>query len=327
MSSPSGSEPSSRGVAGTTPRLDESELAELRTIRDLIRWGASRFAEAGLAFGHGTDNPLDEAVALVLHALYLTPDLPSSYLGSRVTERERGEVFDLLRERIEKRRPAAYLIGEAWFAGLSFYVDERVLIPRSPMAELIEQRFSPWLEADRAERILDLGTGSGCIAVACAHAFPRARIDAVDLSAAALEVAQINVARHGLEARVRLIQSDLFAELGGERYDLIVSNPPYVSAKESADLPQEYRHEPSLALEAGEAGLDVVVRILRHAPAHLTHEGILVVEVGASAPNLLRRFPQVPFVWPELARGGEGVFLLSAEQLHDVHPLLAWTGA
>jgi ribosomal protein L3 glutamine methyltransferase len=288
----------------------------LLTLRDWVRWGASRLSEAGVFFGHGTDNALDEAVNLVLHAVHLEHDLPPAYLDARLVPAERDAVVRLFRRRIDERIPAAYLTQEARFADLNFYVDERVLVPRSPMAELIESRFAPWLEPDRVERILDLCTGSGCIGIACAYMFPDARIDATDISEPALEVARINVERHGLEDRVRLMRSDLFDALAGDDvYDLVVSNPPYVGREELAVLPEEYRREPALGLESGDEGLDSVSRILADASGHLSPGGIIVVEVGHSAPALAARFPEVPFLWVELERGGEGIFVLTAEQL------------
>lgn len=291
--------------------------ASLHTLRDCVRWGASRFREAGLFFGHGTDNALDEALALVLHALHLDHSLPESYLDTRLTPGELEQVLALIGRRVEERIPAAYLTHEAWFAGLSFYVDERVLVPRSPIAELIEARFEPWLDAEATTRILDLCTGSGCIAVACALAFPQADVVASDLSEAALEVAGINVRRHGLEGRLRLVHSDLFADLPPGDFDLIVSNPPYVPDSTMEALPREYLHEPSLGLKAGPRGLDVVIRMLAEAPERLRPGGVLVVEVGEAQAALAERFPQVPFLWLEFERGGEGVFLLTAEQLAE----------
>ncbi|BCX82061.1 ribosomal protein L3 glutamine methyltransferase [Methylomarinovum caldicuralii] len=287
----------------------------LHTIRDFIRWGASRFNAAGLHFGHGTDNALDEAAALVLHSLHLPYDLPDFYLEACLTPEEKRQLADILDRRIETRKPAAYLTHEALFCGLSFYVDERVLVPRSPIAELIEQRFSPWLDGVGVERVLDLCTGSGCIAVACAYAFPEARVDAVDLSADALEVARINVRRHHLAERIELLAGDLFEPVAGRRYQLIVSNPPYVGREAWRKLPPEYHAEPKMGLESGPEGLDCVLRILAGAGDHLSDDGVLVVEVGASAEALRRRCPQVPFLWLEFERGGEGVFLLSAEQV------------
>lgn len=287
----------------------------LATVADFIRWGASRFVEAELVFGHGTETALDDAAALVLHALHLPADLPEVYFRSVLAETERDTVLALLQRRIDERRPAPYLTNEAWFAGLAFYVDERVLIPRSPIAELIEREFTPWVESGSVARILDLCTGSGCIAVACAYGFPHARVDALDISTDALDVARRNVEQHGLASRVRLVQSDLFGTVPADRYDIIVSNPPYVSDAEMSKLPREYRYEPAVGLVGGEDGLDAVGVILKQAFRCLTRSGILVVEVGDSADAVMQKFPQIPFLWLDFRRGGHGVFLLTAEQL------------
>ncbi len=287
----------------------------LISIQDFIRWGASRFNRERLFFGHGTDNALDEAAQLVLHALHLGPDLPVGFRDCRLSPAERVAVANLIERRVVERLPAAYLTGRAWFAGLEFYVNDQVLVPRSPIAELIEAGFDPWIDAERVDRVLDLCTGSGCIGIAAAHYLPDTEVDLADISPAALEVARVNVQSHGVEDRVAVVESDLFAALGGRRYDVIVSNPPYVSLAEFASLPVEYHREPEVGLVGGEDGLDLVIRILRDAEAHLSDGGILVVELGASALRLEQRFPDVPWTWLEFERGGEGVLLLTQEQL------------
>lgn len=285
------------------------------TVRTLIERGARRLHRAGVFFGHGTDNAFDESAALVFHALGLLHDAGPKVYGKPVGARKQREVEDLFARRIEERLPAVYLTGQTWFAGLPFYVDQRVLIPRSPIAELIERQFSPWIDPRRVKRILDIGTGSGCIAIACAKAFPRAKVDAVDISTEALEVAHINVRRHRLGRRVRVLKSDHFSALGGQSYDIIVTNPPYVGKRELEGLPPEYRHEPRIALAAGRAGLDSVRVILGEARRHLQPQGLLVVEVGNTETAVRRVFRQLPFVWLDFERGGGGVFVLTAEQL------------
>jgi ribosomal protein L3 glutamine methyltransferase len=283
-----------------------------RTVRELVHDAESRFKKARLFYGHGTRNAREEAVFLVFGGLGLAFDCPEAKLDRPLPPARIARVLDLIAERIRSRRPAAYLLNKAWFAGLEFYVDERVLVPRSPFAELIEQAFSPWVHPDRVRRIADLCTGSGCIAIACALAFPGAKVDATDISPDALAVARRNVERHDLGGRVRLVQSDLFAGLGRRRYDLIVSNPPYVPVGEMAELPREYHHEPALGLAAADDGLAVVVRLLHAAARFLAPDGVLIVEVGDRQDVLSARFPRAPFLWLDLERGGDGVFLLEA---------------
>lgn len=299
-------------------RISRSEalnLATELTVGQLIEQGARQLAKAGLFYGHGTDNPRDDAAALIFHALQLDHgDAPAIY-GRPVSERERKKVEELFRRRILERIPAVYLTHQTWFAGLEFYVDERVLIPRSPIAELIEQRFAPWIDARKVRRIVDIGTGSGCIAVACAKAFPRAKVTALDISTPALTVARRNIRHHKLLKRVQALKSNYFSAVKGERYDIIVSNPPYVGTSEMKALPKEYRHEPKLALAAGPEGLDAVDVILREVSQHLNPGGILVVEVGNTQQAVEQRYPLLPFTWLEFERGGGGVFVLRERDL------------
>lgn len=292
-------------------------MESLGTIRDCIRWGVSRFREAELYFGHGTDNAIDEASWLVLHALSLPLDLDSRFHDCQVTTAELEQVVDLLLQRIETRKPAAYLTGEAWFCGLPFYVTEDVLVPRSPIGEMIQEGFQPWLGDLEPGAILDLCTGSGCIGIASAYAFPDAWVTISDISETALGVAQENVERHQLESQVEVVKSNVFDQLPVREYDLIVSNPPYVDAEDMAVLPDEYKREPELGLAAGDDGLDIVSRILDSASEYLSEDGLLVVEVGNSAEALTHAYPELEFTWPEFAHGGHGVFVLTAEQLRQ----------
>jgi len=290
-------------------------MQTLETIRDYIRWGASQFSEAKLFHGHGTATAIDDAAALVLHSLHLPYDLAECYFSSKLTQAEREKITQLINRRVKERIPSAYLTNEAVFSGLKFYVDQRVLVPRSPFAEIIQEQFAPWVDPDQVHHILDLCTGSACIAIACAYAFPDAQVDAVDLSADALEVAKINVAQHELEERLSLHQSDLFTALPAQKYDLIVSNPPYVAISEWQQLPDEFHAEPEMGFTGGESGLDLVIKILVNAADYLTEQGILIIEVGSSAETLQTQFPNIPFYWLEFEKGGDGVFLLTAEQV------------
>lgn len=290
--------------------------AELATIIDHIRYAASRFGAAGLVFGHSYDNALDEATQLVLHALHLPHDLGPAYGQARLTADEKRRVLDLVERRVGERRPASYLTGETWFAGLRFRSDERALVPRSPIAELIRAGFSPWLDGRDIRRVLDLCTGSGCIGIAMAVHQPDWHVDLLDISEDALDLARENMAYLEVgDGRVRAIRSDLFAAVDGERYDLIVSNPPYVTEAEYTALPPEYAHEPALGLRAGADGLDFALRILDAAAEHLTENGVLIVEVGESEHALAALLPEVPFVWIEFEVGQMGVFLLERDDL------------
>lgn len=294
-------------------------IQQLETLRDYIRWAVSEFTRAGVYYGHGTDNALDEALALVLHTVALPRGSEQQLLDARLTLDERLEVIDKVQQRAQQRIPVAYLTGEAWFAGLAFSVDSRVLIPRSPIAELIQQGFQPWLGLGPVERILDLCTGGGCIGIACAHYFEEAQVDLLDVSADALQVAQANIDRYELQHRVTAIESDLFSALpipkSGTGYRLIVSNPPYVDSDDLSSMPAEYRHEPALALGSGPDGLALTHQILVRSGDYLSDDGLLVVEVGNSGIALEQAYPQIPFTWVEFARGGHGVFVISKQQL------------
>lgn len=289
---------------------------ELFTLRDLLRFAVSRFNEAKLFFGHGSDNAWDEAAYLLLHHLHLPLDRLEPFLDARLTSDERVGALRLIDRRVSERLPAAYLSNEAWLGEHRFYVDERVIVPRSFIAELLHEQLAPWIdEPDAIGSVLDLCTGSGCLAILAAHAFAAASVDAVDLSDDALAVARRNVAEHELGDRVRLLQGDLFASLGGRRYDLIIANPPYVSAASMASLPAEYRHEPELALASGEDGLDLTRAILGGAQRHLQAAGLLVVEIGHNRDALEAAFPKTPFTWLDTSAGDQYVFLLHREEL------------
>lgn len=297
--------------------MAKGKLDQPRTVRDFILWAEQHFDEAGLYFGHGTDNARDEAVWLVISTLDIPFDGLDEQADRKLDTAEQKTLSDLVEARISTRKPLAYLLHEAWFAGHKFYVDERVIVPRSLIGDFIPDRFQPWIDPARVKTILDLCTGSGCIAIAAAHAFPQAQVDAAELSADALAVARINVDLHDLDARVHLIRSDLYQGVTDRRYDLILTNPPYVNATDMATLPEEYRHEPGLALASGNEGLDAIVHILAGAPAHLNPGGALVAEVGNSHEALAERFPEVPFVWLTSASGDESVFLLTEKELRQ----------
>ena len=289
-------------------------VAELVTIRDFIRFTVSCLRSADVHVGHGTEDHFAEATALIMQSLSLQWSADAEILDAKLLRSEKQAIVDLLDKRVNERTPLGYLLNLSYFCGHPFYVDERVLIPRSPIAELIEDRFAPWLE-NEPQRILDLCTGSGCIAIAMAYVFPDAIIDAADISLDALSVAAVNVEHHQVAAEnVNLIESDLFSKLPNQRYDLIVSNPPYVDAEDMADLPEEYQREPELALAAGVDGLDIVRKMLAEAADFLTEDGLLVVEVGNSEWALAQSFPEVEFDWVEFKRGGSGVFVLTAQQ-------------
>lgn len=294
--------------------LQKQAVMELSTLRDVIRFGASCFNEAGIYYGHGTDNAWDEALAIALYCIHLHHSYGAKILEAKLTSFERQQIIDLYHQRIIKRIPVPYLTHEAWFCGMAFYVDERVLIPRSPIAELIEQQFQPWINADAVTNILDIGTGSACIAIAAAHYFPQAHVDAIDIADDALKVAAINIKQHHFEKQITLIKSDLFAALEKKQYDIIIANPPYVDASDMQALPQEYTHEPEKALAAGDDGLDLAKIILAKAYDYLSDDGILILEVGNSAAALEQQYPDTAFLWIEFEKGGEGVCLLTRDQ-------------
>lgn len=287
------------------------------SVEQLIGELATQLEEAELSYGHGNDNPVDEAAELVFFAAGLHHEQAPACYAQLLDEASIARAQNLVTRRINERLPAAYLTQRMWFAGHEFYVDERVLVPRSPIAELIHAQFRPWIEPTQVKRVLDIGTGSGCIAIACALAFPDAQVDAADISPDALAVTRINIERHQVQERMRAVQSDVFAGLSNQRYDLIVSNPPYVSHAEMDVLPEEYLREPELGLRAGADGLDIARRILTQAETHLEPHGLLVVEVGDSELALADAYPTVPFVWLEFEFGGGGVFVLTAQQLAE----------
>ncbi|OTA15210.1 ribosomal protein L3 N -glutamine methyltransferase [Xenorhabdus vietnamensis] len=297
--------------------VDEA-VAELQTIQDMLRWSTSRFNAANIYYGHGTDNPWDEALQLVLPTLYLPLDIPETMMASRLTSTERHRIVERVLRRINERIPVAYLTNRAWFCGHEFYVDERVLVPRSPIGELINNQFEG-LVSYEPSTILDLCTGSGCIAIACAHAFPEAEVDAVDISADALAITEQNIENHGLSHRVIPIRSDLFRDMPPMKYDLIVTNPPYVDEEDMNDLPDEFHCEPELGLAAGIDGLQLASRILATASDFLTENGVLICEVGNTMVHLIGKYPEVPFTWLEFEHGGDGVFMLTRQQLVEYH--------
>lgn len=293
------------------PKLGQS----LHTLRDYLRWTLSEMNRHRVYFGHGHADAWGEALQLVFNAVDLPWDSSLELLDARLLDKEKANIETFVYQRCNERRPLPYITGEAWFMGIPFNVDERVLIPRSPTAQLIEQGFQPWLGEVDVERVLDLCTGSGCIGIACAAVFDQAEVDLVDLSPEALAVAETNVIRHELQERVRTVQSDLFSHLEGEVYDLIITNPPYVDQDDLDSMPPEYQHEPELALGSGSDGLDITRRILREAGRHLSEQGLLVCEVGNSEVHLMQAYPDLPLIWVELEEGGNGVFVIDAPTL------------
>ncbi|OTQ33960.1 ribosomal protein L3 N(5)-glutamine methyltransferase [Gilliamella apicola] len=293
-------------------------MENLRTVQDFIRWTSSQLSLSDVFLGHGTDNPIDEAKQLILATLGLSLYIPTEFYSANLTNDEKQELFAIIQKRISDRVPTPYLTNQAWFCGHSFYIDERVLIPRSPIGELIDNHFQSLL-LQPPQQILDLCTGSGCIGIACAYAFPEAQIDITDISLEALDVAQQNIDLHEMNFQVTPMQSDLFNDIPEKQYDLIVTNPPYVDNEDMGDLPDEFSYEPKLALEAGFDGLDIVKRILRDAIDYLSPQGVLVCEVGNSWVSLQEQYPQVPFNWLEFERGGLGVFSITREELIPYH--------
>ncbi|KDC63098.1 50S ribosomal protein L3 N(5)-glutamine methyltransferase [Bordetella bronchiseptica] len=297
--------------------MQNNNRQELQTLRDLIRYAVSRLNAARVALGHGSDNAWDEAVYLVLHGLHLPPDTLDPFLDARVLPSERGRVLDLIDRRVTERLPAAYLTGEAWLRGHRFHVDRRVIVPRSPIAELLDEGLAPWVRDPlQVERALDMCTGSGCLAILAALAFPVAQVDAVDVSSDALEVAARNVAEYGLQDRLTLRQGNLFEALPAAAYDVIVCNPPYVNQASMDALPQEYRHEPALALAGGADGMDLVRRILAAAPGYLSADGVLVLEIGHERDHFEAAFPDLQPVWLDTAESSDQILLLTREQLN-----------
>jgi ribosomal protein L3 glutamine methyltransferase len=295
-----------------TPPISE----QLFTIRDWLRYTVTQFEKSDIFFGHGTDNSYDEAVWLIMSSLHLPLDTLENFLDAQLTLEERKHLESMIEQRVTNRTPTAYLVKEAWLRGFKFYVDERVIVPRSFIAELLEDGFQPWIEyPEMVESAVDICTGSGCLGILLADAFPNAEIDVVDISQDALDVANINIANYGLQNQVHTIQSDMFTALVGKTYDVIISNPPYVDAPSMAQLPLEYLNEPQLALGSGEAGLDHTHTLLREAAKHLNDGGILVVEIGHNRDALLDHYPNVPFTWLEVESGNQFVFLLTKEQL------------
>lgn len=291
---------------------------QLITLEDFLTWASDYFEQNDIYLGHGTDNPWDEAVMLALYVLQLPAENDRSLLQKLLTSEQQQQLLNLALRRVDERIPVPYLTNEAWFAGERYYVNADVLIPRSPLAETIANHFQPWLGNVKPKHILDLCTGSGCLAIYCAKQFPDCAVDAVDISKAALIVANKNIELHNCQQQVHAIESDLFNSLHGKRYDIIVSNPPYVGDAEMQSLPTEYKHEPVLALASGNDGLDLTIKILQQAPDYLTKDGLLIIEVGNSWEALIKRYPHIEFVWLEFEYGGEGVFLLTAEYLRGL---------